>query len=1158
MAKLEFILGRAGTGKTEACLRAMCDAMARDPLGDMLLLVVPEHMTYQAERELVSRTQGRGMMRSTVSGFRRLAWKAAGKSRLPKMTEIGKRLILKKIIEQRADELSVLARGVRQRGFTASLAEMIEELKSYHGTPETLKEAASVVDDKYLGRKLEDLALLYGDFLRETDRRFEDAEDRMAKLAIAVEENQEFAGAEVWLDGFIFFNPRERDVLRAFFRTAKAVHITLPMENDISVDARIAPSALFYRAAHTLQRLKRIAEEMGISYTVRCLGPSYRFDTQGLAVLERGLFHYPVHAETDEKKSHGVYVTEAATRRLEMEAAGADMVRLCREEGFRWRDIGILLRDSENYGELLEFTLKEYGIPFFTDRKRPGARHPLAELIRSALETITDGWSYDAIFRCIKTDLLLLTNDEADILENYVLEFGIRGESGWKKDWPYLHRHEHEPEKAELFLQTVNRIRQKAAEPFFLLSAALHAGNVQEKTRAMYHFLEALHVPETLTRWTEDAEREGALEEATEHRMIWKAINELFDQMVSVSGADEIGLTDYAELLADGLDALELSLIPQTIDSVTIASFDKNSLNNVRALYILGANDGVMPRRPSAGGLLSSADRALLSAKKDEVRLELAKTAEEESCGENYLLYHGFTEAREYLWVSYALADSEGKGLGRSSVVTRLLQLLPAIELNSVPLEGMTWAQEEKLLFSTGSRAVSRLVPKLREYVAYPGEGRRGEWGEVYNWALVHARERLSSIAQGLFSARAEAEIPPSLAVRIFTRNRKLSGSVTRFERYYKCPFWHFAQNGLRLSERAEYTFRPLELGTLLHEIMRGFGEKTRREKKAWSDVSAEERSAFVEIAMKDAASQVQNAILISNAQYQNLALRIGSTAESSIARLSDWDGISAFSPRYFELSFGEGMAAGELMSWMIPQSDVKLDISGQIDRIDCGEMKNENGESQSYFLIIDYKTGNPDLSLPEIYYGLQLQLLTYLEAAKRFFAKRAKKEIHSAGILYCMLKNPVLSGGDKINRAGAEKKLMDELRMKGWLLNDPAMIQKIDGKYRHIRVKLKKDGGIDGKSKNSVKTEQEFDALTAYTIQKLQDAGKRVLAGDVQARPFHLKKQVACTFCPYGDVCGFDLKLERFSYNELDDTIDYMRGIEQEQKGGDDRGQGK
>ena len=625
MAKLEFILGRAGTGKTEACLHEMCINMEREPLGNMLLLVVPEHITYKAERELIARTPGRGTMRGVVSGFRRLAWQASEGSRLPKMTELGKRLILKKIVERRAGELSALAGGSGQRGFTGALSELVEELKSYHGTPEALREAADAIDDSYLSSKLDDIALLYGDFLKETENRFEDAEDRMENLSKNIFEDSRFAGSEIWLDGFIFFNPQEREVIRAFLKTADLVHITLPLERDIAINEDVKPSSLFYRAAHTLQRLKLLAEETGISYTVRLLGKPCRFRSgaNGLAAVERGLFRFPVRPERNMEDAHGIQVVEAATRRLEMEAAGADMIRLCREKDFRWRDIGILLRDNENYGELLEFTLQEYDIPFFSDRKRAGAHHPLAELIRSALEILIDGWTYDAVFRCVKTDLLPLSNDEADLLENYVLAFGIRGEHSWRKEWPYIHRRSVEAGVDEERLRIVNGARERAAAPFLALANALQTETVRDKTCALYDFLIKLQVPERLADWAAEAEKAGALEEAREHRMIWGKVTELLDQMVSVSGEERLSLSDYAELLADGLDAMELSLIPQTIDAVTIASFDQNSLNNIRALYILGANEGIMPKRPSAGGILSEADRALQNSGGGKLRRKL-------------------------------------------------------------------------------------------------------------------------------------------------------------------------------------------------------------------------------------------------------------------------------------------------------------------------------------------------------------------------------------------------------------------------------------------------------------------------------------------------------------------------------------------------------
>ena len=1152
MAKLEFILGRAGAGKTETCLCAMRAEMEREPLGRPLLLIVPEHMTYQAERALAERMGSGGTMRSVVSGFRRLAWRAA-EEKLPQMTEIGKRLILKKIVERRADELTALARAAGQRGFTAALAETIEELKGCHGTPTALREAADLVENKHLEQKLSDIALLYGDFLEETKNRFEDAEDRMEKLAAAIGENPFFSGIEVWLDGFVFFNPQERDVLRAFLRAADDVHITLPLDRDVDAQEDVGEAALFYRAARTLQALKRLADEEGVSYTTRVLGEPRRFaaDAQGIAAIERGLFHFPIRAERCSEKTCGVRVVEAATRRLEMEMAAADMVRLCREEGFRWRDIGVLLRDAENYGELLEFTLKEYGVPFFSDRKRAGVHHPLAELIRSALETLTGGWDYDDVFRCVKTDLFPLTQDEADVLENYALEFGIRGRRAWRREWQYLHMRSADfgmdgaksEARGQERLETLNRIRNHVAAPFVELSEAMRATDVAGKTRAMYEFLLRLCVPETLARWAEDAEKAGLREEAKEHRMIWGEVMDLFQQMATVAGEDEVSLSDYAALLTDGLDALEISLIPQGIDSVTIASFDQNSLNNIRALYIFGANEGVMPRRPSVGGLLSDADRMLLAAEGEKVRLEFVRTMEEESCGENYLLYHGFTEARERLWVSYALADSEGQGLGVSSVVARLLKLLP-IPLKSVPLEGME--RNDELLFTAGVRAVSRLAPALREYVAHQGKKDETAWAEVYNWALSHTGERLERMVKGALSRGKNESLPSALARQIFTRGQRFAGSVTQFERYHACPFRYFAQYGLYLEERAERRFRPLELGNLLHDVMRRFGEKMRREGRAWSDVSPEERAVFVRETVAGEAAELQNAILTSTAQYRALTVRITETADSAIARLSAWNGASEFVPRFFELSFGEGKAAGPVLSCALADS-VSLDVTGQIDRIDCMEAQDAEGRRQKLFLILDYKTGEADLSVCDVYYGLRLQLLTYMEAAARFFRRGGKEKAFPAGVLYCALNNPPVHLEHKKDGAAAAKELMSRLRMTGWLLNDPSVVRSVDSSESHIRVRLTKNG-IHGKDKEKVKTEKEFALLSAHTVKMLQMAGQSALKGEISASPYRTKTKTACKHCPFGDVCGFDPQVG-YRHRKLDDSVDFLQEMEKEEK---------
>lgn len=1131
--KLEVILGRSGSGKTYDCLQAMAREMARAPLGGSLVLLAPEHMTYKAERELAAQTACRGSMRGCVFGFRRLAWRLQeeqGRSALPRLSAIGKRLLLKKIIARHEGELTVLGRAAQQRGFTAALSQVIEELKSYGGTPQILAEAADVVGESYLKQKLLDIAKLYQDFQAETKDRYEDAEDRMNFLAEVIPQAEFFAEAEVWLDGFVFFNPQERRILRALLRRTGRLHITLPLDQ---VPVAGQTTMLFYRAQKTFAVMEALAKEEGAVFTVRQLGAPQRFSPAGagIAALERRLFSFPLQKEAN---GAGVQVVEAATRRLEIEAAAAAIIRLCRDEGLRYRDIGILLRDGENYRQILEFTLTDHGIPFFSDTKRSGVHHPLAELVRSALAVILEGWRYDDVFRAAKTDLLPLERGEVDILENYVLAFGLRGQKIWAKAWPYCRQSmQRTKEGAAAWLARVNEARQQLAQPLLALGERLQeAKNVRALTQAVFDFLDTLKVADTLQHWAQEAGQAGRLAEAAEHRRIWREIMELFDQMVTVSGDEVMALEEYAAILEDGLDGLEMALIPPSLDAVTIASFDQNSLHNVPAIFILGANEGVMPRRSKDQGLISEADRARLHQIEGEIRLELS-WGKEESYGESYFLYHGFTESRSYLWLSYALADSEGKGLSRSPLITRVLDILP-VKVETLTLEDVE--KRENFPLTVGERAVAQLAPALREYTG----GAAPAWAAIYNWARQKDRARLDKILQARFSRVETPVLAPPLAHRLYLRQKRLTGSVTRLESFFACPFRHFAQYGLRLAERPVYQFSAPDFGTLLHEVMRQFGERLKAAGRRWSQLEPGERRQICQEIMAEQAPKVQNEILLSTAQYRNLQGRIQQTAESSLARLSAYDGQSAFAPQYFELAFGGNAQAGSMVRYDLGEG-CQIDLAGQIDRVDVARL--EPG-GPLYFLVIDYKSGQNDLTLEEVFYGLRLQLLTYVLAAEKIL-KAAGKEPLPAGMLYCLLKNPMQEGASSsFQQPKAQEALWQALRMSGWLLDDTEVLKKIDGQQRFVKIAFKKDGSLSVNSLKKVKSLAEMRQLVRYVEKKLKEGGGAILQGEIAPLPYRRGNRNACQYCLYRTVCGFDSKREGFAFHDLTAREDFMQDM--------------
>ena len=1126
---LEFIVGRAGTGKTEACLSAMQEKMEQEPMGPALILLVPEHMTYKLERRLAARMSqhGHGFARSYVFGFRRFARQVlleTGGAVYPRITDIGKRLLLKKILDARQKELAVFGRAAGQRGFTDTLAAAIEELKSYGIAADRLAPVIQRLTDQNLQAKLQDLSLLYEDFSAAMQGRYTDAEDTLEALARQLPSAHLLDGAEVWLDGFVFFNPQEKKILQLLLERTQ-LHITLTLDPE-NPEENVRETGLFYRSFQTQQEVQAMAAEAGTAYRVHSLTHAYRFRAEALSFLEKHLFQYPLQRCP---KNDRIQLVEAANRRLEIEAAAVDMVRLCREQGYHWRDIGVLIRDQEAYGRGVEMVLQDYGIPFFRDSKRPGIHHPLTEFIRSAFE-ILHGWRYEPIFRCIRTEFFPITRGQADQLENYVLQFGIQGRR-WlmDEDWSFWPRRsleggeEPQDDRTSKVLAEINLIRRQVIVPLqhFALAVKAAAGSVSGNTEALYALLMELHVTEKLASWSAAAEQAGHLSASKEHQQIWDAVLTLLEQFVETSGTDTMPLKEYESVLNDGLDGLQLSLIPPGLDYVTLASFDQNSLDNVWAIYVLGANEGIMPRHNAEHGIFSDADRLHLK----EAGLLLPFGSIENSFAEKYQLYRGFTRSRDYFWLSYALADTEGKGQEPASLLARMKTTFPGIRLQSIPLESL--AQGAQLPLAGRRPALSRLAGALRSYREH---GRLDvPWADVYNWALQQdlLQPLFNKILTGLFAAADEERLPPALARSLYVKGHCLRGSVTKLETFNRCPFAYYAQYGLRLQERREYSFQAMDLGNLLHAVLSTFGAQLKRDQREWADVSSEECRRLCRDILANLAPKLQNEILLSTAQYQNLLERICRAAEKTIARLSDFDKESQFRPFVFEQEFGGG--ANSLPPLVYELKDgLRLEIVGRIDRIDTAETN-----QGSQFLILDYKTGNAYLNLWEIYYGLNLQLLTYLLVAETGLQQLTGKPSTFAGMLYCFLRSVFLNTDCAVSEEKAKALLLKELRMPGWVVANPETIRAIDAAGRFIKVTLNKDGLP--RASQGVRSPEEFDVLLNYMEKRLKETGENILSGTAAARPYRMSGSNACTYCKYHAVCGFDLQIPGFRYEEME-----------------------
>lgn len=1156
--RLNLLMGRAGYGKTWQCFNEILERLAESPDGRPLIFIVPEQVTYEIERALAAACPGGGFVRAHVLGFRRLAHRVlneTGGAARPHISELGKRMVFSRLLMENKGQLRLLARAASEKKFAATVEGLVKEFKAYGIGPAMLAAMAGREEcqgNQALAGKIHDLALLYQGFEDFLAGRYIDPEDYLALLAEKIPESGLIRQAEVWIDGFSWFTPQEYAVLAAVLQTAAKVNVTLCLDNPAN-PLHGREEALFHRQWETYHKLKKLALDLKSVITERELTVPHRFRQPVLGVIEQQFFGGK--ATSGQAGADKFILAEAANRRTELEAIACEIIRLSRQEGMRWRDMAILIRDMDSYAELTAAVLADYRIPFFRDNTRPAIHHPLAELVRSALDIVLERWSYEPVFRCLKTDLLPVTRDEVDILENYCLEFGIRG-SRWTKpeDWLFRRRYslaEDEWAGDELsvgeqeYLDKINSIRRQGTAGLVALAArltpALREGLPPlTLAKAVYDFLTGLHVEEQLAAWSAGAEADGDLEQAREHEQIWPKLLELFDQLVDTFGDQPLTLEEFAAVVSEGLEGTTLSLIPPGLDYVTIAALERTRRLEIKAAFVPGVSDGILPRRRREEGLLSDSERAFLKT----LGLELGGGAVADVFAEQFLVYTALTRASQGLWVSYPLADAEGKALAPSAVIRRLKEITGAKPL-ALPVEPPAGRETEYIV--RPERALAILVRALR---LYKTTGQISPvWWDVYNWARQQERWRgqLMTTLAGLFHYNQPGQLSAGLPQRLYVQNGVMRGSVTRFEAFRACPFKHFAQYGLGLKERAAYQLQAPDLGQFLHAVLKQFGESLSERGLNWGEVTPAEIGELCTRIVKELAPRLQNEILLSSKQHEHLVTRLTRRAVRAASRLAAWAEVSLFKPVALEQAFGQGQGSLPALTLSLPEST--LEIAGQIDRLDIGEY-----EGQRYVLVIDYKSGGAWLSLPEVYYGLKLQLLTYLLVAVS--AQADKSTCLPAGVLYYFLKNPVISGATLQTPAEIEKSINARLKMPGWLLADPNIAGMLDrslnGWSEYFRIALGKNGFYES-CLDKLKTREEFTLLLGHVEQELVAVATAILGGETVIRPYRLDKATPCGYCIFRPVCQFDHNLPENEYLALakmdDKTI--MNTLRQRKGGG-------
>jgi ATP-dependent helicase/nuclease subunit B len=1151
---LRFILGRAGSGKTTYCLEEIRRKLQGSATGNNLILLVPEQATFHNELELAGTPQLGGMMRAQVLSFNRLTWRVlqeVGGGARVHIADLGKRMILRQFLEQRKAELKVFGRAADQPGFVDSLASAISEMKMYQIKVEDLKQTLGQTEgeESLLLAKLRDLALIYQDLEDYLANTYTDPDDYLNLLAEKAHLSPTIQDAEIWLDGFTGFTPQELTVIEALLQTARRVNITLAL----SPQQKMQPvNGCFNITWTTYNKLLQVADKIGTKVEAPLLlEPSvpHRFSKSAdIAYLELNYFDLTASVYSD--KAEHVKIISAQNFKAEVEAVAREIRTLCRDQGYCYRDIAVLLRDYAHYDLLIETIFSDHDIPIFMDRKRTVMHHPLVELVRSALETVQEGWLYEPIFRYLKTDLVNAPREEIDILENFVLAYGIKGQA-WYHDQPWqYHKNRNLGSETELTdrekqqLKRINQVRRRAAAELKVFHDKIkQATNAAEISQALFELLVDLKVPEKLKQWSEQAEQQGRLETAREHSQVWNEIVDILDQMVETMGGEALTLESYNNILDAGLEGLSIGLIPPGLDQVVIGSLERSRNPNLKAVFVVGVGDGILPAKPMVSGIFNDQERQFLKT----IGLELAADSNGKLLDEQFLVYTALTRASNYLYLSYPLGDSEGKALRPSPIIKRVKELFPKLQEENISVEPQ--GDENDLNFiNSPAKALMYLGKKLR--LAKEEQQIDAIWWDVYNWLLEHGQYKteLSKVVNGLLHQNQEQPIDPELAKELFGNPMRVS--VSRLEKFQACPFAHFVNYGLRLREREIYQLSSPDMGQFFHAAMEQFAKKLQAMDLDWTQLNKKQCLEISNEVVQELVPQLQSEILLSSARYRYMTRKFKKTVERAANVLVEHAKRGQFRPVGLEVSFGPDNDLPGMKFTLADGSEMEL--VGRIDRVDGCEKDNKY-----YLRVIDYKSGTTGLSLHEVFYGIKVQLIAYLDIILNYADQLVGKEdCQPAGVLYFYLRDPLIKTQGPLDELEIDSLIIKELKMQGLVLADLVAFQLMDSEITNngwstiIPVGINTEGkkllqsgepvgaDIDQTTlfhkKSKIVLPEQMDRLRQHVRSVLTKAGEAIINGEVAISPYELKEQTACDYCSFQMVCQFDTAVEGNSHRNL------------------------
>ena len=1130
---LHLLLGRSGFGKTHTVL-ARLEELARTEEPGLLVLLVPEQFSFESERALLERLGPRLAVAVKVWSFTRLAdavSRELGGRAGRRMDDATRTLLMSAALEQVSDRLTVYRRQAGDPEYVREMLSTLTEFRQCAVGPRQLEQAAAAVEEEALRQKLQDLSLILGAYDALTASAYVDPLDDLSVLADRLSESRIFCGARVFVDSFKGFTGQEMRVLEGILRRAREVTVTLCTDSPSDCTGGFG---LFAPVSETAERLRDLAEKNGVPVAkAEVLERNCRSENEALRLVEAGCFR-PGEKRMEEP-TEAVTVAACADIYAECAFAAREIHRLLRTEGGHFRDFAVVVRSTAEYEGVLDTALEKAGIAYYMDRREDLLSDALPVLVLSALRA-AESWDTEEILRLMKTGLTGCSPRSLSLLENYVYLWRIKG-SGWREEWTGNPDGLSAPENASTTrrLNHLNRLRRRAVEPLERLRSALYPGRREERSRriggrdfstAVYRYLTQVQAARLVRLQAARLEKQGERPLARRMGRVWNVLMDLLDRIAEALRDSRFPASRFAELLRLSLDTADLGEIPQTLDAVQVGAADHIRFSSPKTVLVLGANEGVFPRTPAGGGLISDRERRRLIA----CGLPITNTADRETAEERFFAYMALSAPSQKLVVSYLTADAAGQRLMPSVLAETVTVLLPCCRRCFPPEGHPAEVETEAEAFESAASLWRRESEEGASLRALFEED--SEKTEVFS-SRLRVLERAGDDSPAAFRSS-------EIAGRFFGKEMRLSPS--RVEAYHLCRYAYFCRYGLRARARRPADLDALEFGTLAHYVMEQTVPVYVREDFTGVDRNRTEKDAYAAIDryVDERMGGVEN----KSNRFRYLLTRLHRICAALLWQVVRELRQSRFRPADYELPIGH--PDGETEEGVRPLTltlpdGARISVQGKVDRVDVCR---ENG--RTYLRVVDYKTGSKQFDLSQVAEGLNLQMLIYLMAIWENGGERYGP-VTPAGVLYLPARLPLVSVPRDTQGEELEKAQTRAMRMNGLLLDDPAVIEAMEPGAAGLFIPAKKNAKGEFDRYSSLATLGQFGLIKRRIEKLLMQMAETLRSGDIAAVPASGEAD-ACAYCDYRAVCGREQE-DPVHYIAARDRAELFREWEKEEQ---------